>query len=81
MFEKARPGALFLFLDNADDRFSTPLAEVCRVHGLVELAKWRGRMTMNYEEQKTDLGDYLERIGRSPKLQGNVDWSVWTKSS
>lgn len=79
MFEKVKPGALFLYDDNGhhdfnnyDRLFDQPLCDLVISQINVEL-------TLQHSEEKINLGDYLDVFGLSPKLGRQVSYRVIRK--
>lgn len=82
LFENAKSGALFLYIDNGSSEFDSYFD-----------GHWRGRSDMqsllvrndvairtSTDEQKSDLGDFLSKFPRSPKLASDhVSYRVLRK--
>lgn len=82
VLDKAKPGALFCYLDNGGVNF-TPRAEAVfgnrRDLELIETCD-DDRMLLSYDEQCNVVEDvYRARFGQRPKLFGNVSTRIWIK--
>jgi len=78
VFSKMKPGALILYIDNNDSRFYDWFDKMCAEHGLTQLETINGHHQMPSEEQKADLGEYLQKFN-APKLQASVAFRVVRK--
>jgi hypothetical protein len=78
LFGRARPGALFLYLDNRG--MSAWFDELAARHGLEFLAAECKRISLAplSEEEKTDLGVYYQKFGW-PKMTADVDYRICLK--
>lgn len=65
VFQKAKPGALFLFIDNRDsgNRFQSWFRDLCDVCGLTIVENEEYDMCFGNEEEKDDLEPYFSRLG------------------
>jgi SAM-dependent methyltransferase len=80
LFAKAKPGALFLFIDNSSSQFYDWFDALWKSAGLKKLAGSDSMtMWMPTEEQKSDLGEHLIAMQGSPKLMGSVAYRVLKK--
>ena len=76
MFYNAKPGALFLFIDNNSPAFYEWFDEMVACSPVDVLDRFHGRMVISdYSEQKHDLGEYREKF-ENPKLQADVAYRV-----
>jgi len=78
LLQKARPGALFLYIDNRGmaDWFDS-LAQDCALEMLMQRSCDLS-LRHQWEEQKTDLGEYHSKF-ESPKLTSSVDIRICRK--
>jgi hypothetical protein len=83
LFEDAKPGALFLFLDNLNAEFTDYFDEKCEAAGLGRLLSVDDpHMTPHGDEQASELKKYIKRFGpaaHNPKVQAKVSYRVWRK--
>ncbi len=80
MFEKAKPGALFLYDDNGHHDFNNyfdSLFDWSRCELLI--SQTNVKLTPRYSEDKKNLGDYLDKFSQSPKLGSQVSYRVIRK--
>jgi hypothetical protein len=71
-------GACLLFVDNNDSRFKDWISGLADAAGLKLVSEDDGEKCMGYDEQKSDLGEYMDLFG-SPKIRGNATFRVWRK--
>lgn len=78
----AKPGALFLFVDNRRSglgrAFSEWFDELAGKYGLELLEVDEGSIGLPYDEEKKELGVYFKKF-RSPKLTADIAWRVARK--
>ena len=55
VFQHAKPGSLFLFIDNNDERFYQPFHSLAEQNGLQAIAGEVERFQIDYREEKTAL--------------------------
>jgi hypothetical protein len=80
VFRSARPGALFLYIDNGHSDFDDYYAQQCDAAGLVQvIGSSDVRLIPRYSEQASDLGCYLSKFGQHPKIQATVTYKVLQK--
>jgi hypothetical protein len=80
LFVGAKPGALFLYVDNGHDDFNRYFDAQWKAAGLECLvAEDNVRWTPRYSEQASELGDYLKKFGQQPKLQAYLSYRVLRK--
>lgn len=80
MFDQAKSGALFLYDDNGhkdfneyfDSLFDPSLCESV-------ISGTNMKLAPRYSEEKSALGDYLNKFGQSPKLGSFVSYRVIRK--
>ncbi len=79
MFENAKPGAIFLFLDNNSPVFFEWFDHMVSRTRMTTLLTFNGRMVIrDYAEQKHDLGVYWEKFD-NPRLQADAAYRVCRK--
>jgi hypothetical protein len=71
-FARAKTGALFLFIDNMDERFSGWFDDLATRHGVRILYKEDGERNMPGDEQESVLADYVTRFGGRTKLKTKI---------
>jgi len=77
LFAGARPGAYFLYIDNADTRF-TEFDRLADKHGLEYVAGGDVDTRLPFEEQTYDLGIYSQKFP-SPKLKAQITNRIMRK--
>jgi len=78
-FAKAKPGALFLFIDNAAWKFYSWFDDMAAQGGLETVEKEdHVHILINWQEEKRDLGIYFEKFG-DPKIQSDIAYRVYRK--
>jgi hypothetical protein len=76
MFENAKSGALFLFLDNNSSVFYDWFDDMVDHSPIEVLAKYEGNIVISdYSEEKTDLGEYWTKFGH-PKLGADAAYRI-----
>lgn len=79
MFQNAKPGAMFLYIDNNDSRFYDWFDRLKDKSGLNTLAKGSiPEMRLPIREEKKDLGEYFERF-ESPRLKADIAYRICKK--
>jgi len=79
LFENAKPGALFLYIDNAHSSFYEWFDERWKDKGVTLVDSSDSRtMQMETGEEKTELGEHFERVGKF-KLKGQIAYRVLRK--
>ena len=80
MFAEAKPGALFLFNDNAHDHFTDYFDAHWKKAALeCLLTEDSMRFIPRFSEQASELGEYLKKFEHSPKIQSHVSYRVLRK--
>jgi hypothetical protein len=80
LFTCAKPGALLLYVDNRDSEFAGEFDGYATGSGWEMLERASYNMTLPYNEEKDDLGEYLTMFGGWPKLTAKVDFRIIQKS-
>lgn len=76
MFEKAKSGALFLFLDNNSPAFYEWFDEMVKKSPIDVLEKFEGKIgILDYSEEKSDLGEYWKKFDH-PKLGADAAYRI-----
>lgn len=78
LFYQAKTGSLFLFVDNNSPNFYGWFDELAQTHNIDILKSRESRMTVPFDEDKSDLGRYFEKFS-SPKLTANVAYRIGQK--
>lgn len=78
LFNKAKSGSLFLFVDNNDPEFYDWFDELAETHNIEIIKSQEERITVPSEEEKLDLGKYLDKFN-SPKLTARVAYRIGQK--
>jgi hypothetical protein len=80
LINNAKAGCIFLYIDNGGSEFSPLVEDEFKRQDIeVVISKDHNRLLMSFDEQSNVLGEYKEKFGQSPKLQGEVSWRVWRK--
>ena len=78
LMSRAKPGSLFLFIDNnASDHYGW-FDKLATLNGLENLGKDRGRTTIPFDEQKSALGIYGEKF-QCAKLTADIAYRLARK--
>lgn len=79
MIEQAKPGALFLYIDNNRPEFYGWFDDLKKQHGLTEIeSRCYDRVLLPFDEQKVNLGIYYSKF-RDPKLKANIAYRLCKK--
>ena len=79
LFEKAKYGALFLFVDNNSPEFYNWFDELAHKFGVEILNSRQETIIAPTHEEKTDLGEYYTKFD-SPKIRANVAYRIGRKT-
>jgi hypothetical protein len=80
LFSSAKVGARFIYIDNGHTEFTNYFDQQWTSAGLEALCvKDNERLTPNYDEQASELSEYKEKFGESPKIQAQVTYRVLYK--
>lgn len=82
LFDGAKSGAVFAYIDNGADAFNDYFdAQWSSRSDIKCLAKGNNvRWTPRFSEQATDLGPYLSKFGKSPKIQAWLSYRLLRKA-
>lgn len=78
LFNQAKTGSLFLFIDNNSPQFYNWFDQLAENHQIVILSSKQTNMTVPFDEDKSDLGKYFDKFS-SPKLKANVAYRIGQK--
>lgn len=78
LFDKAKSGSLFIFVDNNDSRFFDWFDKLATKYGLQIVEKAEGTYQLTPSEEKRDLGKYFDKF-TSPKLTANIAYRIAIK--
>lgn len=78
LIEQAKPGALFLYIDNNRPEFYDWFDHLVTQHGLEVLDTKSYVAQMPFDEEKRDLGIYYTKFG-SPKLEADIAYRLCRK--
>ena len=78
LFSNAKPGSLFLFVDNNNPKFYDWFDELAETHNIDIIKSKEDSITVPFEEEKSDLGKYLDKFN-SPKLTANIAYRIGQK--
>ena len=83
MFDEAKPGALFFYVDNGSEVFNTYFDNQWNKRGDIEalIETDDESITPRYTEQASELGDYRVKFGQHPKLKSRISYRVLRKNS
>ncbi len=80
LFTNANAGAMFLYVDNASPDFFRWFDDQYENRGITVVESSDGtQLQLPIAEQKTDLGEHLNRIEGQPKLRANIAYRVLRK--
>ncbi|MFC6183653.1 hypothetical protein [Pseudoxanthomonas japonensis] len=80
IFGSAKSGALFLYDDNGHETFNNYFDHQWKTAGLELIVGATNELTWpGSDEQKDDLGDYLNRFGQMPKLKTQLSYRLLRK--
>ncbi|MBC7816510.1 MAG: hypothetical protein IAG10_06460, partial [Planctomycetaceae bacterium] len=80
IFGEAKPGALFIYTDNAHNYFTSYFDDIWKSRGLQALvANDSERFTPRFSEQASELRLYQQKFGQYPKLQAQLAYRVLKK--
>ena len=80
VFEAAKAGAIFVFIDNGDTRFTDSFDALWKEYRLERIFAENGvRYIPRFDEQASELSEYKEAFGRHPRVQGNISVRVLRK--
>jgi len=78
MFDHAKPGALFLFVDNYAQRFYGWFDEIAKACNLECIEESQGHYQTGADEEKSDLGIYYDKFG-PVKLGADIAYRLYRK--
>lgn len=81
LFDEAKSGALFAYIDNGVDTFNTYFDNQWSERSDIEciIQDNNVRWTPRYSEQAANLGVYLKKFGKFPKIQSWLSYRVLKK--
>lgn len=80
IFKEAKSGALFMYDDNGTTTLNNYFDNLWKSEGLECVTKKSNlSMSLNYSEEKSDLGEYLKKFSHSPKLNSKISYRVLRK--
>ncbi len=80
MVQRAKPGALFLFIDNNSACFYDWLDNIAADGGLEVVEKREDyRFVVGWDEQAGDLERYNNKFQRNPKLKAHIAYRIYRK--
>lgn len=81
LFQQAKSGAYFLYVDNGHNTFNEYFDSLCHDRGLESLlAENDMSWTPRFSEQASELETYTTKFGRQPKLKGYLSYRVMRKT-
>lgn len=81
MIDQAKPGALFLFVDNNAEIFYGWMDEMATSNGLsVVERKEDYRFVLGWDEQAHELATYTDKFNRHPKIQTYIAYRIYAKA-
>jgi hypothetical protein len=78
LFNQAKIGSLFLFIDNNNSEFYNWFDQVAKNHKIDILRSNETNMKVPFHEEKSDLGKYFAKFS-PPKLTANVAYRIGQK--
>jgi hypothetical protein len=80
LFEHAKVGALFLYIDNGHTCFTSYFDNLWKASGLdLIIKKDNARFIPRFSEQASEVAYYSAKFGHSPKIQSQVSYRVLRK--
>lgn len=80
LFENAKTGALFLFIDNSIREFYNWFDEIAVVNGLEIIYKERYlKFQTEFDEEMKVLGPYYQLLETDPRIRGKISYRVYRK--
>ncbi|HYX13956.1 MAG TPA: hypothetical protein VE944_06220, partial [Nostoc sp.] len=82
LFSQAKPGALFLFVDNNNPNFYGWFDKLAKDNSINIINNKTGKISLPYHEDKNDLEIYFEKFQNigNPKITADVAYRVGRKS-
>lgn len=78
LFAQAKPGALFLFIDNNHPEFYNWFDNLAQTYNIEITKKIEGRFNLPFDEDKSDLGVYFDKFSY-PKIRANIAYRIGKK--
>ena len=81
LFDEAKPGALFLYVDNGAEMFNQYFDSQWRDRNDItaDVISDNKPLTPQASEQASELGSYLTKFGQSPKLKSQISFRILRK--
>jgi hypothetical protein len=79
IFERAKSGALFLYIDNGHDAFTSYFDKLCKKAHLKCLVADDVRWIPRRSEHASEVDVYRTKFGHNPKLQAQLTYRVFRK--
>lgn len=81
LFQEAKPGAIFVYVDNGHDAFNEYIDKLAAEAGLEKLfGEDNRRFTPSFTEQASELSEYRKKFGgQNPKLQAYLSFRIFRK--
>lgn len=80
LFQHAKPGALFLYIDNGHDDFNKYIDKISAAAGLEILqGSDNASYTPSFKEQKSELDVYSKKFSHNPKLKSTLSVRIMRK--
>ena len=80
LFDHAKVGSLFLYIDNGSDIFNSYFDNLCGDARLTPIIKQDNyRIIPRFSEQASELAEYQDKFGHNPRIQGHVSYRVLQK--
>ncbi len=83
LFDEAKVGALFLYVDNGSEVFNTYFDAQWNERGDIKavVQATDTLITPRFSEQASELGDYLSKFDQQPKLKSRISYRILRKTS
>lgn len=78
LFNQAKSGSFFLFVDNNSREFYDWFDELAKTHSIDIIKSKEDSINVPFEEEKLDLGKYYDKFS-PPKLKANVAYRIGQK--
>ncbi|MGS0539402.1 hypothetical protein ACQR53_10080 [Xanthomonas oryzae] len=80
VFSNAKSGTLFFYIDNGAQVFNDYFDRLWNTNGLKLISSFDNQRKLpGYDEEKSELGDFLTKFGRNPKVQAQLSGRILVK--
>lgn len=79
MVDQAKPGAIFVLIDNNTQAFFTLFDGIAEDRDLEPVYRGNGQYTLGWDEQADTLSTYNEKFDRNPKIRTQIACRIYRK--